>query len=105
MAGDRNVRRLPDNGFQEMRVRNKYLAGFEPVRLIGWATAALVTAASVIEQVTDSYDEDTGWMGLGFGIVVAVSTELQRRRVTPVKALDASNIVAVSTAAPPRRQQ
>lgn len=65
----------------------KYLAGLEPVRVIGWITTAIVLAASVIKQITDNYDEGTGWLGLGLGAVVAISTELQRNKVTPVSAL------------------
>lgn len=60
---------------------------YEPVRVIGYITTALVLIGSVVKQVSDSYDEGTGWLGLGFAVVLAMATEAQRARVTPVARL------------------
>jgi hypothetical protein len=66
---------------------SNYGRGLEPVRLIGWFTTAVVLIGSIVKQVADVYDEGTGWLGLGFAVVMAISTELQRSRVTPVAKL------------------
>lgn len=60
---------------------------YEPVRIIGWITTALVLVGSVVKQISDTYDEGTGWLGLGFAVVMAIATEAQRSRVTPVARL------------------
>lgn len=60
---------------------------YEPVRVIGWLTTALVLVGSVVKQISDTYDEGTGWLGLGFAFVMAIATEAQRSRVTPVARL------------------
>lgn len=59
----------------------------EPVRLIGWITTAIVFGAAVIKQIVDTYDEGTGWLGLAMAAVMAIATEAQRSRVTPVAKL------------------
>lgn len=60
---------------------------YEPVRVIGWLTTALVLVGAVVKQISDTYDEGTGWLGLGFAVVMAIATEAQRSRVTPVARL------------------
>jgi hypothetical protein len=60
---------------------------YEPVRVIGWVTTAIVLASSVVKQITDIYDEGTGWMGLALSAVMIIATELQRSRVTPTAKL------------------
>lgn len=60
----------------------------EPVRVIGYIVAALVTAATIGQQIADDYDEESGWLGLVLAVVVAVATEIQRSKVTPVAKLN-----------------
>ncbi len=66
---------------------NKYTQGLEPTRVIGWITTALVLVGSIVKQISDSYDEGTGWVGLGFATIMVISTELVRSKVTSMKGL------------------
>lgn len=64
----------------------------EPVRVIGWIMTTLVVVGSVAKQVADTYDEGTGWLGLAFAVMLAVGTEMQRNRVTPVAKIEETRL-------------
>jgi hypothetical protein len=59
----------------------------EPVRVLGWLTSVITLAAGIIAQVSSTWNTETGWFGLAGAALIAVSTELQRARVTPVAKL------------------
>lgn len=68
-------------------MNNQGVTKLEPVRVIGYVMTAIVLISAVVKQVADNYDEGTGWIGLAFAAMMAVGTELQRARVTPVAKL------------------
>lgn len=61
---------------------------YEPVRVIAWLNSILIAAASIVNQVSTGYDGHSGWVGLALAVVVAVSAELARARVTPVASIE-----------------
>lgn len=60
----------------------------EPVRIIGWANSVVIAAASIINQLQTSFDSHSGWFGLALAALVAIGTEVQRSKVTPMAKLD-----------------
>lgn len=74
----------------------------EPVRILGWITAALALAAGVVTQVVATWDEATGWYGLALAVVVTVTTELQRSRVWSPASHDAEVSKAALRSSPGR---
>lgn len=67
-----------------MRKIDRYLSGLEPVRLRDWLLAVAFPVVGVIIEAITDWDTQTGWFGLGAGILLRLTTRPVRERVSPV---------------------
>lgn len=68
--------------------KGPYRKGWEPVRVIAWLTSVVTVIGGVVVQVSSTTDESTGWFGAAAALLVAITAELERNRVTPVKKIE-----------------
>lgn len=71
---------------------NKYLKGWEPVRARDWILTFAFPIVGLIAEAATNWDANTGWFGLGAGIVLRLTTAQVRSRTTSMAKLDAAGI-------------
>lgn len=79
------------------KVTGPYRRGWEPVRVIAWLTSVVTVASGIVVQVSSTTDATTGWFGAAAALLVAVSAELERNKVTPVKKIESVTYVSEET--------
>lgn len=65
---------------------------YEPVRVYGWVVSAVALIGGIVSQVGTSWDQSTGWKGLGLAVAMVVGAELTRRQTRSRASLEDSGV-------------